>query len=128
MNLYTVSPAYHEHGNIQYLKHPLHLGGKINMTGGVNQRYKHIVKMDARLFGKNSYAAFTLHIIGVKKGIPVIDPAKRPYLPGLKKKRLGESCLARVYMSKHSCYYFLHANLFLRIFCNYSASQVLGAE
>ena len=72
----AVGAGDHQHSAVQHLKGPLHLGGKIHMAGGVQQRHPGISQFQHRLLGENGDAPLALHVVGVQKGVLMVHPAQ----------------------------------------------------
>ena len=78
----AVGAGDHQHGAVQHLKGPLHLGGKIHMAGGVQQRHPGISQFQHRLLGENGDAPLALHGVGIQKSVLMVHPAQAADGPG----------------------------------------------
>ena len=96
--LYAVRAADDEHRVVEHLQRALHLGGEIDVAGGVKQRDMRITAIQHGLFGENGDAALALERFRVQKGISMIDTAKRAQRAGGVEQSLGEGGFARVHM------------------------------
>ena len=76
MALHTVAAADDEHRVIEDGERALHLGGKVDMAGGVEQRDLGCSGGEHGLLGKNGDAALTLECVGIEKGVAVVDAAE----------------------------------------------------
>ena len=106
-----------EHGAVEHLQRPLHLGGKIHMARRIEQRQRTAGQREDGLLGKDRDAPAALLRVGVKKRIAVVDAAEcaddaRPVEHGLRQRRL-----ARVHMRKQP-----HAKPFFRPLCHHCRS------
>ena len=111
MALHAVRSADHQHGIVQHLQGALGLGGKIHMTGGIQQGDGGIARRKQRLLGKDGDAARFFQAVGVQKGISVVYPPQLADSTGAVEHGLGEGGLAGVHMGQNAQY-----DLFLRCF------------
>ena len=83
-------------------KRALRFCGKIHVSGGIQEDEITAFARKARLLGKDGDAALTLHRVGVKIGVSVVDTAHFADLARVEEKRLRKSGLARVHVRENA--------------------------
>ena len=76
MALHAVAAADDEHRVIEDGERAFHLGRKVDMAGGIEQRELGCSGGEHGLLGKNGDAALTLERVGIEKGVAVVDAAE----------------------------------------------------
>ena len=98
VGLDPVHAADDQDGIVQHRQGPLHLGGKVHMARGVQQRHLHVPQRQLRLAEKNGNAPLPLQQMAVHGSTAVVHPAQLPQLTGAVEHGLGQGGLSRVHM------------------------------
>ena len=76
MALHAVAAADDEHRVVEHRERALHLGGKVDVTGGVEQRELGLTGGEHGLLCEDGDAALPLERVGIEEGIAVVDTAE----------------------------------------------------
>ena len=98
VGLDPVHAADDQDGIVQHRQGPLHLGRKVHMARGVQQRHLHVPQRQLRLAEKNGNAPLPLQQMAVHGSTAVVHPAQLPQLTGAVEHGLGQGGLSRVHM------------------------------
>jgi len=110
MPLHARRAAHDQHGAVEHLQRPLHLGGKIDVAGGIEQRQRAARQGQDGLLGKDRDAAAALLRVGIEKRIPVVDAPEGADDARLIEHGLRQRRLARVHMREQT-----HAKALFRL-------------
>ena len=110
MPLHARRAAHDQHGAVEHLQRPLHLGGKIDVAGGIEQRQRAARQGQDGLLGKDRDAAAALLRVGIEKRIPVVDAPEGADDARLIEHGLRQRRLARVHMREQA-----HAKALFRL-------------
>ena len=118
VSLDAVRPADHQNGVVQHLEGALHLGGKVHMPRGVQQRQLQLPQGQPGLLGEDGDAPLPLLRIGIRHRVLVVHPSHPPGLAGNVEQGLGQCGLARVHMGQQAS-----TNTFDRLFSRLPAHK-----
>ena len=110
MPLHARRAAHDQHGAVEHLQRPLHLGGKIDVAGGIEQHQRAARQGQDGLLGKDRDAAAALLRVGIEKRIPVVDAPEGADDARLIEHGLRQRRLARVHMREQT-----HAKALFRL-------------
>ena len=101
MRLHAVDRAHDEHREIERLQRALHLGGKVDVAGRVEERHVQVFpEVKARLLGEDRDAAPPLQRVVVEQRVAVVHAPQRADRPAAIEHRLGKRRLPGVHMRK----------------------------
>ncbi len=99
LRLHALDGRDHQHGAVEHVQHPFHLGDEIRVTGRVDQVDRDVVVDDERHHGgldRDATLAFQRQGVGL--GVAIIDAADLVDDAGGVEQPLGEAGLTGVYM------------------------------
>ena len=94
--------ADHQNGAVQHRQYPLRLRREIHMAGGVHQGDGPVGGFQPCLLGEDGDASCPLQVVGIQKGVGVVNTAQRPAGAAHIQQRLREGGLACVYMGQQT--------------------------
>ena len=100
MRLNAVGAADDQDRAVQNGHGALGLGGEIHVPRRVYQRHGQVLRLKARLLGKDGNAPLTLQIMGIQKRIPMVNPSQRASCPGAVQQCFAQGGLPRIHMGK----------------------------
>ena len=110
MPLHARRAAHDQHGAVEHLQRPLHLGGKIDVAGGIEQRQRAARQGQDGLLGKDRDAAAALRLEGTDEQIPTFDEvlalfeSATPLIIELKTARGNHQALAKAVCERLDTY------------------------
>ena len=96
LRLHPLASREHDHRTVEDAQRSLHLGGEIDVAGGVDEVHRHVPPAEAHGCGVDRDPAFLLLGIEVGDGRPLVDVAEAVARLGVKEHPLGERGLAGV--------------------------------
>ena len=109
MALHAVGAADDEHGVVKHLQGAFGLGGKIDVSGRVEQIEDGVAVVEHSLLGKNGDAALALQRVGVQKGVLVVNAAELADVARAVHHGFAQGGFARVHMRQYADGYSFHA-------------------
>ncbi len=101
LRLHALDRGDHQHGAVEHVQHPFHLGDEIRVAGRVDQVDRDVIDGERHHGGLDRDAALPFQRQGVGLGTAVIDAADLVDDAGGEEKPLGQARLTGVYMRQN---------------------------